>query len=64
MARQQWQSTLRKILVQVTIWLVTEAVLDFSGLDMLANYSEFISDEMMTAINSHTVSVVLSSYQN
>jgi hypothetical protein len=64
MARQQWQLTLKKLLVQVTIWLVTEAVLDFAGLDMLANYSEFISEKMMTAIHSHTVSVDLIAYQD
>jgi len=64
MARQQWKSTLEKVLVQVAIWLVTEALLDFAGLDMLANYSEFISDKMMIAISGHTVSVVLVDYQN
>ncbi len=59
MARQQWQSTLEKLLIQFAIWMVTEAVLNFSGLDTLANYSEFISGEMMTATNSQTISVVL-----
>lgn len=62
MARQQWQSTLGRILVQVAFWMMTEAVLNFAGLDTLANYSEFVSEKMLTAINSHKVSVVLISY--
>ena len=45
MTRQQWQSTLEKLLVQVAIWMITEAVLNFAGLDLLANYNEFISSE-------------------
>ncbi|MCY7392198.1 MAG: hypothetical protein LH647_12160 [Leptolyngbyaceae cyanobacterium CAN_BIN12] len=64
MARQQWQSTLERILVQVAFWMMTEAVLNFAGLDTLANYSEFVSEKMLTAINSHKVSVVLIGYQN
>lgn len=62
MARQHWQSTLEKILVQIAIWMVTEAVLNFAGLDMLANYSEFISGKMTIAINSQEASVVLVAY--
>jgi hypothetical protein len=64
MTRKQWQSTLGKLLVQVVIWMVTEAVLDFAGLDTLANYNEFISEKMLSLINSHTVSTVLISYQD
>ena len=64
MARQQWQPTLERILVQVAFWMMTEAVLNFAGLDTLANYSEFVSEKMLTAINSHKVSVVLIGYQN
>ena len=59
MTKPQWQSTLTKLLVKVVIWLVTEALLDFVGLDMLANYSEFISEETMVAINSHTFSAAI-----
>ncbi len=59
MAKQQWQSTLTKLFGQVVIWLVTEALLDFVGLDMLANYSEFISEETMIAINSHTFTAAI-----
>lgn len=62
MARQHWQSTLEKILVQIAIWMVTEAVLNFVGLDMLANYSEFISGKMSIAINSQEASIVLVAY--
>jgi hypothetical protein len=59
MAKQQWQSTLAKLFVQIAISLVTEALLDFVGLDMLANYSEFISAETMLAINSHTFAAAI-----
>ncbi|WP_181256635.1 hypothetical protein [Merismopedia glauca] len=34
----QWQ----KILVKISLWLVTELVLNFVGLDNLADYSEFV----------------------
>lgn len=64
MARQQWQSILEKLLVQVAIWMLTEAVLNFAGLDMLANYTEFISEKMLRVSNSHTASAVLVSYQH
>ena len=64
MTGQQWQSTLGRLLVQVAIWMVTEAVLNFAGLDTLANYNEFISEKMLSLINSHTVSAVMTSYQD
>jgi hypothetical protein len=59
MQQQQWQSTLKNLFVQVVIWLVTEALLDLAGLDMLANYSEFISAETLAAIQGHTLSAAI-----
>jgi hypothetical protein len=34
----QW----KKILVRTSLWLATEVVLNFVGLDNLADYSEFV----------------------
>jgi hypothetical protein len=34
----QW----RKPLVKILFWLMTEAVLNLSGLDVLSNYGEFV----------------------
>jgi hypothetical protein len=36
------QTQWKKILVRTSLWLVTEIVLNFVGLDNLADYSEFV----------------------
>jgi hypothetical protein len=59
MAKQQWQPILTKLIKQVAICLITEVLLDLTGLDMLANYNEFIESEMMVAINSHTMPTIV-----
>ncbi|UBF25605.1 hypothetical protein K9N68_29220 [Kovacikia minuta CCNUW1] len=33
----------RKVLYNITFWLVTETILNIAGLDTIANYGEFIS---------------------
>lgn len=38
------QTQLKKILVRTSLWLATEIVLNFVGLDNLADYSEFVFD--------------------
>jgi hypothetical protein len=59
MARQQWQPIITKLIKQVAICLITEVLLDLTGLDMLANYNEFIESEMMVAINSHMIPTIV-----
>jgi hypothetical protein len=40
----QWQ----KLLLTVTFWLATEICFNFVGIDDIANYSEFISNQKVS----------------
>jgi hypothetical protein len=42
----QWKN----ILIRMTLWLITEVVLNSVGLDNLADYSEFIFERNTMAI--------------
>lgn len=35
----------KKLLVRITIWIAAEIILNFLGLDNLADYSEFIFEK-------------------
>ena len=37
------QATCKNLIIKLSIWLMTEILLTFLGLDNLADYSEFIS---------------------
>jgi hypothetical protein len=37
-----------KLIVKLLFWLMTEAILNFVGLDNLANYSEFLMAQHLT----------------
>lgn len=39
----QW----KRILVKITVWLITDLLLNFLGLDDLADYGEFIFERFM-----------------
>jgi hypothetical protein len=47
----KWQ----KILVRITCWLILEIILNFVGLDNLADYSEFVFDEKVVIEISHNI---------
>jgi hypothetical protein len=51
------QATLKKFLVQVSMAVATEVVLNLVGLDAIADYHEFILGETMAAIQAHTLVV-------
>jgi hypothetical protein len=46
--KMQW----KKIWVKAVIWLVTEIILNLSGFDNLADYSEFIFEQEVTIATS------------
>jgi hypothetical protein len=46
--KMQW----KKIWVKAAFWLITEIILNLSGFDNLADYSEFIFEKEV-AINTH-----------
>ena len=48
----------KKGLAQITFWLLTELVLNFLGLDDLADYSEYIFKYKLMAINNHPESKI------
>lgn len=54
--KTQWKN----VWVKATIWLVTEIILNFIGLDNLADYSEFIFEqEVMIATSQPQMTVVV-----
>ncbi|HEY9862012.1 MAG TPA: hypothetical protein V6D16_21130 [Candidatus Obscuribacterales bacterium] len=50
----QWQKTFK----QLTFWLVAEIILNLSGLDNLADYSEFVFEQELLHGHSFPVTVV------
>ncbi len=46
--KTQW----KKVWVKAVIWLVSEIILNLSGFDNLADYSEFIFDQEITVVTS------------
>jgi hypothetical protein len=52
----------QRVLIKFLIWIVPEIILTVSGLDDLADYSEFVFDrpvqmaEISTSVNHHPVS--------
>jgi hypothetical protein len=54
-----WGKTIRKVAVQLTMFAVLECVLDAAGVDTLADYSEFISQEREALIANHTAAEIV-----
>jgi hypothetical protein len=56
----QWQ----KIFIKITFWLIVEIILNFVGLDNLADYSEFIFEQKAVIATSRIceLSPLLNSY--
>ncbi|MBP5972522.1 hypothetical protein HW132_07205 [Brasilonema sp. CT11] len=52
----------KKVLFEIAFWLITEVILNFVGLDDLANYSEFIfaNDSTKFSNYSHQIAIQLS----
>jgi preprotein translocase subunit SecG len=51
----QWKA----ILVRVTIWLAIEILLNFLGLDTLADYGEFVFNKQTTTVNLQVLTLSL-----
>ncbi len=47
----------RQLLVRITIWLAAEIILNFLGLDNLADYSEFIYEQEV-ALSQYTLPAI------
>ncbi len=41
-----------KILLKIFVWLIAEIILNFVGLDDLADYSEYIFEKNLVMINT------------
>ncbi|AOX00626.1 hypothetical protein BJP34_15285 [Moorena producens PAL-8-15-08-1] len=48
----------RQLLVRITIWLAAEIILNFLGLDNLADYSEFIYEQEVALLSQYTVPAI------
>jgi hypothetical protein len=46
--KAQW----KKGLVEITVWLIAEIILNLLGLDNLADYSEFVFERKVMTISS------------
>jgi hypothetical protein len=50
---------LSKLIVKTTIFLAAECLMNASGLDTLADYSEFLQDSLNSEILGHTPAFVI-----
>ncbi|MEB3293607.1 MAG: hypothetical protein VKJ24_10640 [Synechococcales bacterium] len=57
MAKQSFGKTVAKLAFQTVMFIATEALLGSTGLDTIADYSEFISHQEDTITLSYTYSV-------
>ncbi|WP_206816809.1 hypothetical protein [Chroococcus sp. FPU101] len=48
----QWQ----KLLLTVTFWLATEVCFNFLEIDVIANYSEFLSNQKVSYLATNSFS--------
>ena len=48
----------RQLLVRITIWLAAEIILNFLGLDNLADYSEFIYEQEVALLSQYTLRAI------
>ncbi len=57
--RRKW----KKVVLEITTWLVAEICLNFSGLDTLADYSEFLLSQQFKLDCGSTITFVLFLHQ-
>lgn len=48
----------RQLLVRITIWLAAEIILNFLGLDNLADYSEFIYEQEVALLSQYRLPAI------